>query len=422
MQKELKNLKNHVYLTIGLIVLAVVILLYIFSRSFTTIRISPTSASLVLNGQQVAIKSNGAFRAVLTPGLHTLTVEADGHVGYNETVLFSRGFSKQLSINLPQYNEPLTISKDAGFLQKSKNFNEIYYLSNQALYKSKLGLDESGKITVIEEKQITAHRFNDISEIIFSADEKLALIRKKNGEISLFDFMKYDFVNQTETLWGGNDIKSIDWSPDNNKIAYVYAPPGGEVSLILSDVNNQNIFRAVNLKEEGIINPLLHWSPDGEWLIIIPRDTNEDNNKIYLFNAYSRTLKQITDFGGNLDAMFSPDGNKILYSNYGKNDQTPVTSSLSIMDRDGKNQRSLDIQAEVSKSIWSNDSKKVVIATFDKDTKNESVFSFDTEAKKRSGFSIRNLDKMFIRNLTLSDDERIVIYETNSGIFALNVK
>ncbi|MFA7252941.1 MAG: hypothetical protein WC107_00120 [Patescibacteria group bacterium] len=421
MNVELKKLSRSIYIAILATILAVIALIWVFSRSFVTLKVIPYEAELTIDDKAVQSISSGTFRLNLSPENHNVKIEADGYVGLNTTLSLKRGFMKQILFELKTTPKPVEISNGAEYIVKGSDFNDGYYLGNggKTLYKLKVGLTEDGTIEIIKNTPITDARLTGVKEIIWSPTKELALLRKA-GEMTIFDFKKYDFVNQTELPWG-KDVGAVAWSPDNSKIAYYYAT-NGEKSLVFSNIANTEVTRIANFSERGIENPILKWSPDSQWLLIIPRNSDRSKNKIYLFNTYSRTFKTLTDNGGQLDASFSPNGNKILYGTYQSDPESPVFSALSIMNIDGSDKRTLGIFAEISKTAWEKDSKNVVIATYDSKTKNESIFKFDTDNKKNSGFIIRDFGKIFINTLFISDDEKMILYQTSDGIFAIKVE
>lgn len=419
MNTELKKIKRTVYLVGLIVIVSIGILLWFMMHSFIKISIEPRNATVTVDDKKIRV-SAGKANINTSTGEHEVKVEADGYIGYNQTLTFSRGFNKTINITLQEVPKPIEISASASLLAKGSDFSDGYYLSNGAIYKTKIGLDENGDISVLENRAITEARLSDIKEIIWSPTKELALFRKSDS-ITLFDFMKYDFVNQTETPWASGDVGSIAWAPDKSKIAYYYFPSTGEKSLIFANTTNTEIERVLNFVELGIDHPLLRWSPNSEWLLIIPRNADKDKNKIYLFNAYSRRIKELTDVGGQTDASFSPDSNKILYSTYSKEDGSSISNKLFIMDLSGNNKKDLNLRADLSKTAWSKDAKNIVVAGANSDNNEQSIFKFDTEKKERSGFSINNLGKINIDALAFSDDGKLLFYEAGNQIFALKV-
>lgn len=418
MHTEIKKLTRSIYLVAMVVIIAFLLVLLFLTRSFVSIKVNPGASTILIDGNKT-IASNGLIRKFTTPGPHLVEVSRAGYIGISQKVNFGRGITKSLKITLKPTPKPLAISENAKFLNKGNDFSDAYFLSDTTFHKIIVKADSDQKVKVSEDRAISGPSIPEVDEVTWSPLKDLALL-KTSDYVTLFDFKKYDFVNQTNEDWGQN-VGSIAWSPDNSKIAYYYAPTTGEKSLIFSNITNKDFTRMLNFKDYDINDPILRWSPDSEWLLIIPRNDDPSGNKIYVFNAYSRELTEIADTGNQLDAMFSPDGNKIIYSTYSTDQEGPIDSVLSVMDKDGSNKKSLGIKANLSKITWSKDSQHIVVATYDYGTKKESLFRFNTETKEKDGFVITDLGDIFIHSLMLTDDNKVVIYQDNSGIYSINV-
>lgn len=426
MHTEIKKLTRSIYLTISIVGVTLVILFWIVSHSFLSVDLKPSDATFSIDGTFIEASASGTIMRFISPGTHVIEVEADGYLGFSQEINFKRGFPKKISITLKTSPEPLAISEGGEFLTKGNDFNDVFFLEGAVLHRARLKA-AAGKVTILENRNITAESIYDASEMIWSPSKEIALLRNSSG-IDIFDLKKYDFVNQTEELWG-NNIGSIAWSPDNSKVAYYYASGTGEKSLVFANLTNSEMNRVVDFTEYSIDNPLLRWSPDSEWLLIIPRNEDKEQNKIYLYNAYSRTISTIADTGNQLDANFSPDGKKILYSTYSKDPFGSVNSLLSIMDTKapdmvaeyGVNKKTLGVRAELAKTAWNKDSVNIIVATLDEETGSESIFQFDTAKKEKSGFIARDLGDIYIQKVTSTDDNKVIIYQDEDGIFAINV-
>ena len=415
MNVELTKIKKTVYIVGFLLIVAAGLAVWFFTRAFVTITVSPRTASVTLDGKQLKVIA-GETSINTSTGNHHLKIETDNYIGQNETVTFGRGLNQKITVTLAQTPRPVQLNSTGVFLMKGSDFNDGYYLSANTIYKTKVGVDDKGDVNIIENRPITEAKINDVREIIWSPTKDLALMRHSNN-ISLFDFMKYDFVHQTDSAWGGNDIGSIAWSPDNSKIAYYYAPASGEKSLVFANLINTEMTRVANFAELNIENPLLRWSPDSEWLIIVPRNKDAGQNKIYLFSTYSRTIKTVTDVGDQVDAIFSPDSSHILYNTSTGND----LPELNLMDKDGNNKIDLKVKANLSTVAWTKDSKSIIVALADPSTKMQAIFRFDTEKVTENGFSIKDLGNIIIKSIAYSDDGKLILYEANNAIYALKV-
>ncbi len=413
---KIKNSKALIYLFSVIALICVFLLYWFISGSFLRLSITPKTAVLTIDNAPVRISGLGTVNKRLKPGSHLIRVDQDGYIGFNEQVNLKGGSIQTIKINLKSNPKALSAG---GLLAKGNDLADGYYLGNngKTIYHAVVGLDNKGDIQSIENREITQPKLNGITDIIWSPDKSLALFRKSDG-IYLYDFKKDDFVNQTEQLFGKN-IGSIAWAPDNSKIAYFYSPPSGEKTLVFANITNSTIERVYNFAGTGIENPILHWSSDSQWLLISPQSKNYSLNNIYVFNAYSRTMKKLTDNGNQVDGTFSPDNKSIVYATYSATPTEPIPFVLSIMSIDGSNKKSLDVRADIRNSIWFKDSSDLLLVSHDTQTNRDMMFKFNVNTKQRS-FGISSNTNSKIDSMVLVNDDQIILYQSNNQIFGIN--
>ncbi len=414
MNLHLKKLTYRAYLISAVIVLAIVFGVWILSNSFVSVKVSPREASVFVDGEQVDVNSFGFAKKRLSLGSHFVKIELDGYVSSIKSLTLKRGVTNNQNIVLKENPPIVDIAKNGKFIAKGNNPDEFFYLGNNggAIYKAKVQLSDNGTILTSSDPVTNSNLFG-IEEIIWSPKKDLALFRKSDG-VYLFDFKKYDFVSQTETLWGEN-VGNIAWSPDNSKIAYYSTE---DKTLIFSSLDNSNKQRIINLEGEGINDPKLFWSPDSEWLALIPNNKSKNSNKIYLLNAYSRALQELTPAGNNFDAVFSPDSNKVYYSLKTK---LIDDATVSVINKDGTNDFELGLTAE-AKNIFFLGGDDILAAGADGENLEESIFKFDLKNNKQKDFSIKLPENDQVSTLLTANDNNIVIYETENGVYAMKIK
>lgn len=429
LSKQLAQLNRNMYFALIAVVLAAVFLIWLLSRSTLAISVMPENAIVTINNRPLQQNTAGDIKTTLSPGTYTLKVEADGYVSQIKEITLRRARTLKIDVNLDKAPEPYTISsennpaKNVQFLSPADDFNTIFYLADDGstFYKAKFNVNSDGNIETVYNRAISNPPLSGIQSVIWSP-KKDAAILKKGTSAYFFDFQKYNFVSQEEKKYSDN-VGDIAWSPDDSKIAYYYAPPNGEKSLIFADKTNSEVTRVANLAEMNINNPYLAWSPNSEWLIVIPRNASYETNKIYLFNAYTRSFKTISDTGNNLEAKFSPDGSKIIYSIYSKDPASPVRAVLSIMDSDGNNKRSLDLRADLKKVIWlNNNNQEIIVATWDSEKNAESIFGYNVESKEQSNFNYSLPANVYTSDLSLSTNNNLLFYVANQQFFIIKLK
>lgn len=417
--KKIQQFQRATYLIFGVFIVLTLALIWFFSRSYLSVEITPNTATVLVDNAPLKINRAGIGKRLSKPGTHTIKVEADGYIGTTREVTFKRGFTTKISLDLKEMPKQELIESAGTFLSKGKEANQFLYLGDNGttLIRATVTAGDSGSL-IIGKQALTDKRLSGINEIIWSPNNDLALFRK-GSKINIFDFQKYDFVNQTEKLWGEN-IGSIAWAPDNTKIAYYYTPPSGERSLVFANTDNSIQTRILNLNDETlqIENPILRWSPDSRWLLLIPQSKTYSQNKIYLLDTYSKIVRPITTNGDQIDASFSPDGNKILYSTYSYDVNGGETYLLSVMDNNGENQRSLNLRQDLKKTIWNIDSKNILFASINSQIGTNNISIYDTtRVQKNADFLTLSADQK-VSLLQMASDGKIITYQTEKGVYA----
>jgi hypothetical protein len=408
------NFKIKLIIASCLFVAAIVLLVLVLRESFLTISISPANSTVTIDNTILNLNATGKVQAILSPGNHVLNAESDGYDGYIKNFSLKDGSFKTISINLNKTGKIATIENGGQFLSISPDGESILYLSGdgKTLYKADLKLDDKGNVQT-NTRAMTDSKLSGIDEITWSPNLDLALFRKAGG-IDVFDFQKYDFVHQTETLWGQN-IGSISWAPDNSDIAFVDTANN---LLDFSNISHGDQRVILNFSNYGISNPILHWSQNSQYLLVISRNSDYSQNKIYTYNTFTNQMNEVTDIGDQVDAVFSPDNKKILYTSYSKTLDNSNSSVLSVMNLDGSSKQSLDIRTTTDKVAWKKDGVNFLVESLNADKNQEEISSFNTSISKIDGF-YKTLSSGIPSLVKLLDDDKIIVYQTSQGIFAV---
>ena len=409
------NFKTKLIVASCFFVLAIILLIIVLRESFLSVNISPANATVTIDDSVLNLNSVGKVQTILSPGDHVINAEADGYDGYLKNFTLKEGSFKTISVNLNETGKIITVEKGGQFLDSSLDSKSILYLSadGKILYKEYLSLDDKGNIqtNVIA---MTDAKLSGIEGIIWSPELNLALFQKAGGNVDVFDFQKYDFVHQTETLWGQN-IGSIVWAPDNSDIAYVDTANN---LLYLSNISHSDQRAILNFSNYDITNPILRWSGNGQYLVVISRNSDYNKDKIYLYNTFTNQMNELTNIGDQVDATFSPDSKKILYTSYSKTGDNSDPNILSIMNLDGSNKQSLDLRTTIDKIDWKKDGVNFLVGSLNTKKNQEEISNFDTGILKIDG-NYKILPSGIPSLVKLVDDDKIIVYETNQGIFAM---
>lgn len=418
-----KNKRTLLILSLGVIIFALLIYFVFLNKATLTVEVQPKNAQVTLNNAKQAVNNSGVAKTRLVPGKYTLKIEANGFVPYKATLALKGGTSTSKKISLKTLPNVVALEDNTSLPQFIND--QAFYLgdNHQAIFELAAGLNDKNIPSEVAKKPITPDVFSNIDDIIFSPDQQLAII-KQGTDASLYDFNKYDIIHQDMKPFG-TSIGSIVWAPDQSRLAYYYAPPAttgtggqapssGERSLIFSDVLNASPQRVADLT--GFNNPILHWSKNGDNILIIPRNTDSSTNKVYLFDVYARELKSITDFGDVLDARFVENDQKIIYFTSSNDPKSPIKSDVNLMSPDGKNKENLKVKAYPGQIFIQQNDNEVIFWTYT----NGSYQPFWANLQSRDSAQIFfNKPKPFEPSgLYLSKDKKILYLFANTKIYA----
>ncbi len=136
-----------------------------------------------------------------------------------------------------------------------------------------------------------------------------------------------------------NHIDAIDafesagtWSPDSKYFAYVVFK-NGKNQLALVNVQKKKVEKIIEIPD---VNAFSYpaWSPDGHEMLVLGQVDGQSD--LYLYNFDTKKTKQLTnDPYGEMQANWSPDGHKIIFSTdyyYLKRHLYPVKYHIGILD------------------------------------------------------------------------------------------
>ena len=253
-------------------------------------------------------------------------------------------------------------------------------------------------------QKLTSNTFNE-SNPVWSPDGKrisfISSIDDGNGsEIHVYwmNSRQYSSISQLD-----GSPRSLKWSPDGNYLAFIMFVPEKTLQLVSPPRKPKN----ANWAEKPRITDRLKHEADGlgymkegfsqifmisstggkpiqvttekfnhysfDWMsgsdgFVFSSNYTEDweydfrNSEIYSISVNGSNLQQLTDRNGpDMGAAVSPDGKSIAYLGYEDKVQTYQINNLTIMDIDGSNKRTIDIDLDrnIESLKWSADGKNL---------------------------------------------------------------
>jgi len=172
----------------------------------------------------------------------------------------------------------------------------------------------------------------------------------KNKVISIFNNKKsfYDFTTNVSTKLNQN-IDWIAWSPIYNKIAYQYSDQennSNNISIANPDGSNwEDIFQT------RMNNLIIEWPSENK--ISLKSKTNTPNQSdFYILDISSKKINKILEKKYGLLVVWSPKGDKILFSETNPAGDDPM---LKILDLNNNTIKDLDITTTAEKCVWGKD-------------------------------------------------------------------
>jgi len=165
----------------------------------------------------------------------------------------------------------------------------------------------------------------------------------------------YDYQTKKATKLDQN-IRDFDWAPQENKIAYQYYNPQNQTNVI--SIANPDGSHWQNILETRLKNLIVKW-PSPDKVSIQTRPSGLAQSVLYTINTSTKELKKILNNLYGLTALWSPYGDKLLFSetnSQGKN------LKLKLLDLKKETITELDFTTLPEKCVWSQDNRTIFCA------------------------------------------------------------
>ena len=190
------------------------------------------------------------------------------------------------------------------------------------------------------------------AEIIWSISEKNIIktgLNQTDAGYAFSDFNKKTFTNLRV------NIKSVVFSPDGGKIAYYLSDGLNTNSLYTSGPDGKNqksLIGALKLRDINLL-----W-PKNNIISMASKPSGLITGNLWVLNTANLGLTKLIDGLFGLEALWSPDGNNLIYSYTDQNGQNP---KLSIYKK-GVSKNINNISTLIDKCVWTKDSINIYCA------------------------------------------------------------
>jgi len=205
------------------------------------------------------------------------------------------------------------------------------------------------------------------------------------------------------------DIEEFDWSPDSSQIVFTssatddsHPASEGNQSTYIINADGTNL-KQIDNREIHLIN----WSPDGSRIAF--RAGSVGRHELYTMNPDGSNVIQLTDFSSydsNIIPLlyWSPDGSKIAFSVIHETDE------LFVIDSNGSNPvRVVSDDGHRGVIGWTPDSSKVLF--LQQDSGGMAIHIIDTDGSNETNLTA-NLDDVII-DLMLSPDGQRLLFSSD---------
>jgi TolB protein len=173
----------------------------------------------------------------------------------------------------------------------------------------------------------------------------LFLLRTPRGDGDLF-IAKLDGADKRNITNNPALDFSPAWAPSGRQVAFVSDREGGASKIFICDEDGSNV--RIPFNAAGYVSSPA-WSPDGKWIAFQWRPRSSDNFDIFLGEAATGRIFQLTSGkGNNENPSWAPDGRHLAF----ESDRTG-SSQIYIMLSDGSGERMITSQGNNTSPAWS---------------------------------------------------------------------
>ncbi len=165
----------------------------------------------------------------------------------------------------------------------------------------------------------------------------------------------YDYqINQAKKL--DYNIRDLDWSPSGGQIAYQYYNPNTEANNIsIAQPDGSNWQKIIDIRMNDLI---VEWVNDN-LIALRNRPSNQEMGAVYTLELKTKEFKKVVNNTYGLSALWSPKGDKLIFSETDSQGQKP---RLKFVDLSDQSIQQLNFFTLPEKCVWSRDNRTLFCA------------------------------------------------------------
>lgn len=265
-----------------------------------------------------------------------------------------------------------------------------------------------------------SEKFYQVEKITWSSDRSKAALTFPDKSNIVFDLSnKKSYVLDPH-------IQEIDFSHKNNQIAYKYMDENPDHRYLMVSNFDGSEIKSIEHLGDNDKNVQVSWSPTNKVVALLKESVSTDNGEVYFIGLNGENYKSTLVPGLGFKAIWSPQGDKILYSVWSQD--SDYKPSLWVVEADGdnigKNRKDLGVYTFVEKCVWSKDNLFVFCAVPEDleqgagmvkelaDSTQDSLWKIDIQTGGKTQIA-RNADLQGVKtieNLEISSDQKIIYF------------
>lgn len=206
-------------------------------------------------------------------------------------------------------------------------------------------IDSAGQVTPLSDQ-----KFYNVSKITWSPTKSKAILEYPDNKKVIYDFDTNKQISLPDH-W-----EDFDFSPDGNQLVFKSMGLNTDnrwLAIVNSDGTKAQKIESIGINADKIIPS---WSPNNQSIAMMSEGANFDQKNIYFIGLHGENFRMTTTEGRGFEPLWSPTGDRLLYSVYSSTDgYLPRLWTVEAQgDNIGANRMPIDLQTWAHKCTFIN--------------------------------------------------------------------